>query len=298
MGVGFNEGVQAQAVAGDGTIFVGGRFTTADGVQSAGLARVSEDRAVDPVFGSALGAGYNNFVRSIAVRPDGSLVVGGQYTTVSGTPANRISIVSQTGVVDQVFAQAAGAGFNNTVNSVVALGDGSFLAGGYFTEFNGTGVNGVARILPDGQLDATFAANLGDGFNGVVRSIDVDAEGNIFVGGEFTSVNGILASRIARLATDGTPDEAFAAAIGTGFVSVLPNGDLAVGGQFSTFNGVPTGRVAVLNRDGDPDLNSSRGWGPERIVSFVSCSARKTEGSWSAERSTPSTEHRRPVSRG
>ncbi|MFZ9882259.1 MAG: hypothetical protein ACO3QC_12755, partial [Phycisphaerales bacterium] len=71
--------------------------------------------------------------------------------------------------------------------------------------------------------------------------------GDIVVGGDFTSAGGVAAQYIARW--DGTRWSA----LGSGLdgpvrcLAVLPNGDLIVGGTFSTAGGQPSLRLARWN---------------------------------------------------
>lgn len=270
LGDGFDAPVLDQYVLPDGSVYAVGQFTTADGAPSPRLALIGPDGTVDAAFSAALGVGINNFVRAIDVRPDGSLVIGGQFTQAGGATSNRIAVVSPAGVIDPVYSATTGLGFDNTVNDVVANPDGSVIAAGYFSTFDSATAPRLARLTPDGELDTAFEANLGSGFegtisstpdvvDGVIRSVVVQDDGAIVVVGDFATVNGIPAPGIARLDANGVVDTAFATAIGAGFsnrvnsVALLPDGDLAVAGQFVEFNGAQVGRIVVLDPDGLPD---------------------------------------------
>ncbi|WP_033316645.1 delta-60 repeat domain-containing protein, partial [Pontibacter roseus] len=91
----------------------------------------------------------------------------------------------------------AGEGFSGSVITIVQLNDGKKLVGGTFTSYNGSSRNRIARLNADGTLDASF--NPGTGFNGEVRSLSLQPDGKVLVGGSFTSFNGTPRSFIARL---------------------------------------------------------------------------------------------------
>ena len=109
----------------------------------------------------------------------------------------------------------------------------------------------------DGTTDTGFTTNTGTGFNSYVRSVAVQSDGKIIVGGYFTTLNGAPANYIARLNADGTPDTTFTT--GTGFngsvgaVAVQSDGKIIVGGGFTTLNGVTANRIARLDADGTLD---------------------------------------------
>ena len=62
----------------------------------------------------------------------------------------------------------------------------------------------IARLNPDGTLDAAF--NPGLGANDTVFSLALQSDNRIVVGGEFTRFSGVSRNRITRLNPDGTVD--------------------------------------------------------------------------------------------
>src|SRR5580704_13556457 len=95
------------------------------------------------------------------------------------------------GVAAAVRGQSALDGFdpnaNGAVRVVVAQPDGKILIGGEFTTVLGVTRNHIARLNPDGTLDAAFDPNA----NNFVLIIAVQADGKILVGGTFTGANSI-----------------------------------------------------------------------------------------------------------
>ncbi|SHG61094.1 T9SS sorting signal type C domain-containing protein [Flavobacterium defluvii] len=119
-----------------------------------------------------------------------------------------------------------------------------------------------ALFAQQGKVDITFNTiddgQKGDGFNSIVRTLFLQPDNNLIVGGDYTSLNGIPCPHLTRLLPDGTIDESFNT--GTGFVgnvyssNVQPDGKILVGGSFTSYNGTNAGRIIRLNHDGTQDL--------------------------------------------
>jgi len=122
-------------------------------------------------------------------------------------------------------------------------------------------VNRIAQLNANGIPDTAFTTNTGTGFNDAVHSVAVQANGQIVVGGLFTTLNDVTGvNRIARLNANGIPDTTFTTNTGTGFngsvysIAVQADGKIVVGGGFTTLNDVTgVNRIARLNADGTPD---------------------------------------------
>src|SRR5438874_505973 len=86
----FNPGadgaVGAFAVQPDGTILVGGNFTTLAGQSRSYIGRLHADGSLDTSFNP----GASSFVYCLAVQADGKIVVGGAFGTLGGQPRSRL----------------------------------------------------------------------------------------------------------------------------------------------------------------------------------------------------------------
>ena len=91
-------------------------------------------------------------VYSIAVQPDGKILIGGYFTTIGGVTRNRIARLNPDGSLDTAFDPNA----NNNVYSIAVQPDGKILIGGNFTTIGGVTRNRIARLNPDGSLDTAF----------------------------------------------------------------------------------------------------------------------------------------------
>jgi uncharacterized delta-60 repeat protein len=160
--------------------------------------------------------------------------------------------------LDSRFAATAnaGGGFNDRIFAIDYQSDGKIIVGGNFTDFNGNTVNRICRLNPDGTEDNTFTSNLGTGFNNSVRTIKVQPDDKILVGGEFTDFNGNLVNYICRLNSDGTEDTTFTTNIGSGFdnkvysIKLLSDNTIIIGGAFLDFDGSTVGCITKLNSNG------------------------------------------------
>ncbi|CAN5367943.1 hypothetical protein BH23VER1_BH23VER1_03730 [soil metagenome] len=149
-----------------------------------------------------------------------------------------------------------------TVRSTVEFEDGRILIGGSFVKSHDSPRRNIARLLPDGSLDSEF--DPGSGFDGTVNSVAVLPAGQILVGGEFSSFNGLPASRVIVLNPNGT--RAFPVATpdqnAVYWVGVQPDGKMLYAGNFhSVGGGHQRVGIARLNADGKLDHSFTTGSG-------------------------------------
>ncbi len=226
----------------DGKILVAGSFQAIPGAKRNHLARLKADGSLDAAFK----AGANGVIWPVVVQSDDKILIGGDFNTVDGVKLHRIARINPDGQVDKDFNPGAGA--NKWVYAIAVQKDGRIVIGGDFTEFNGRPRNRVARLESDGSLDATF--NPGAGPDSGIRSIIVQADQKILLGGIFRFFNDVPLNHIARLNFNGSVDASFDS--GTGFNDVVrtmalqEDGKILVAGHFTNYNGVACSRIARL----------------------------------------------------
>ena len=107
----------------------------------------------------------------------------------------------------------------------------------------------------DGSLDITF--NPGSGVAGFVNSIALQTNGQLILGGQFSSFNGQPRNCVARLNPDGSLDNSFSAGQGpSGIVNAVEvdtAGRVYIGGNFSSVSGISRSSLARLRNDGSLD---------------------------------------------
>ena len=131
---GADNSVTAIALQADGKILVGGTFTMLAGAARAGIGRLNPDGSIDDTFNpGATGAGANVPVQAFAVQTDGTILVGGAFTTLGGATRNRIGRLLASGAIDQSFNP----GVFGQLNAFAVQSDGKVLVGGPFTGLGG-----------------------------------------------------------------------------------------------------------------------------------------------------------------
>lgn len=270
-GTGINNIIYSIALQADSKVVIGGAFTVNNGLSRNHILRLHPDGRMDSSF--QVGTGFNQIVRSVVVQPDGKLLVAGNFTAYNGIPCNRIARLNTNGSLDTSFN--IGTAFNDQLYALAIQPDGKILAGGMFTNYNGTNINRLARLQANGQLDTTF--NTGSGPTGYVYTIIVQPDGKIFLGGQFSFYNGTPHRRVIRLHPNGSRDSSFQ--VGTGGNNIvnallpLPNGQLYVGGQFTEFNLLACTRLTRLLADGSNDFTFNPQSGPNNIVTNLKAHA-------------------------
>jgi len=276
----------------DGKIPLLGNFNAINSVSKAGMARLNADQSVETsyTFPLALG-GTATVVQKLKLLADDKLLISGPFpgklirlnpdasidptfnaptnmtelsswqmdaagrilvtATFSGE-GRRLARLNADGSLDTTFNVLFGTG--NEVHGSVVLPDGKILFTGYFSYVNGVVRQTAARLNPDGTLDTSFDA--GTGFGGRVFKLVPQADGKIIAVGEFSTVNGTLRNRFARINADGSLDTAFNPSFTGGDIvaaAVQPDGKILIGGAFSTVNGMTRTSLARLNADGSLD---------------------------------------------
>ena len=260
IGSGFNSttfGVLSVAQYGT-SLYVGGGFTTYNSNTQNKLIRLNSDGSKDASFN--LGTGFDNsgsYVNSIYVQSDDKVLVGGTYTSFNGTTQRGLIRLNTNGSKDTSFNIGTGFSmstiFSRNINSIVQQTDDKLLIGGLFVQYDGIPQNYLIRLNPNGTKDTSF--DIGSGFNGTVRSVVIQPDGKILVGGDFTTYKGLTQRRLIRLDEFGEKDTSFDIGIGFGplsstqvySINLQNDGSLIVTGAFTSYNGNPVKRIVKLS---------------------------------------------------
>ena len=230
----------------NGSIVLGGLFTTVSATTRNRIARVSTTGTLDVAFNPNADAA----VRVIKQRADGSLLVGGDFTTIGGGSAVAFAALSSAGAL--LFDADIVGSF---VLDLVERPDGKILIVGSMSSVDGTARDKVAQLNADGTLDVTFVPVVMP-LGGAARAVALQADGKALVGGGMVDVGVGLRNGLVRLNTDGSHDTGFAADIESGAVysiAVQGDGKIVVGGEFTSVNGVARNKLVRLNADGTLD---------------------------------------------
>ena len=195
-----NSGVYALAVdTASGGVYVGGGFTNIGGIARNRIAKVASDGTVDATWNPNAASS----VSALAVNSSGDVYAGGSFTTIGGLTRNRIAKISGSGsgAVDASWNPNASTAFSS-VNALALSAAGDVYAGGSFTTIGGLTRNRLAKIAGGGTgvVDASWDPNAASS----VYALAVNANGDVYVGGGFTTIGGATRYFIAKVAGSGT----------------------------------------------------------------------------------------------
>lgn len=214
--------------------------------------------SVDLTFSAGGGTDANIF--AVFALEDGDILIGGAFQEVQGTTRPGIARLNADGSLDPGFAPEIGSG--PIIYALAVDVAGRIIVGGYIYDVPGYEADCILRLLPDGTIDTSF--DPGSGADYSVESISLDEGGDIYVGGNFHTIDGIGRMGVARLNEDGGLDSGFDP--GGGFqwsgdpgypyvssLTVQSDQRLLVCGGFDLFNGGSVPSVVRLNSDGSID---------------------------------------------
>ena len=144
----------------------------------------------------------NGDVLALALQTNGQILVGGNFSSVNGTPDNGITRLNADGSLDIAGFLNNGlySGANGAVQAVVCQTDGRVVIGGSFNTADGITRNNIARLMTDGSLDTSF--NPGTGADGPVYAIAetfINGVRMLYAGGSFNNICGGTSPNFARL---------------------------------------------------------------------------------------------------
>jgi uncharacterized delta-60 repeat protein len=182
----------------------------------------------------------NGTVHAIALAPDSSVWIGGEFDSVNGQNVRSLAKLNSSGVVDP----STGISINGAVFTLAFDSAGKLVAGGTF------GIASTGWLLPA---------------DGRVLSLAVGPNGNVIAGGSFWSQPDVF---VCQLRTSGAVDPAFKSGLklnlsleaGANVVAVQPDGKILVGGNFDTATGFTS--LARLNANGSVDSSFCHKSGP------------------------------------
>lgn len=145
-----------------------------------------------------------------------------------------------------------------SVSAFAIQPDGKIIVGGKFVQIGGLGRTNIARLYSDGTVETNFHPTV-FGISPEVKCVAIQTNGQIVVGGSFSSLAGLTRGAIGRLNADGTPDTNFNAGLfSTDTVrslAVLADGKILMSGTFVMVGGQTRLYIARLNSNGTVDTN-------------------------------------------
>ncbi len=265
----------AVAVQPDGKVVLAGHGQRSNGYDSISVQRLNRDGSLDTTFNGTgsvtIQTGKSDWPHSVALQPDGKIVVGGGATAINGSSQFLVARLNANGTLDSTFASkglwlAAG---SSEVKKVAVLTDPAHpnavlgIVAAVQGSTNGNAAFEAIKLTPAGQPDKTFGSG---GFAVLAGSPGIQAESMaVSPAGEIYMAGAALVTRADGTQVDvgcleavtpaGALDTTFGG--GAGYVLADPTGsqsshfyDVAV--QTLTVNGQPASRVLV----------AGQAWGP------------------------------------
>jgi uncharacterized delta-60 repeat protein len=201
------------------------------------------------------------------VQSDKKILVGGMFTRFGDGTHRSLARLNPDGSVDESFTGSTG----GEVHAIALQPDGQIIIAGEFSKVNDSTRRRIARLSPDGSLDESFRATAGA--NRDIRTVVVQPDGKILIGGGFDLSSGKKVNRIGRFNSDGTRDNTFDAGAGAPAIiwslALQRDGRIVAGGDFTTFANKPYCRIARLNSNGSVDPSFEAGGGANGQVFAV-----------------------------
>lgn len=223
-----------------------------------------------PTIGGAwdtMGGGADNAVADIVVDPvTGNVYACGEFHNIGGVAAAHIAMW------DGTTWSALGAGCTSDVIQMVLTPNGKLIA------VSNTAGNFAGASTPIGIWDganwAAFGAAAPDSF---VWCVDIDQQGYVWVGGQFTTIGGVACNRIAFYdggdwvyPVPGAPAwQPCAGGITSGQVNdigIAPNGDVYVVGTFLNVDGNVYRRIAMWDGAAWHPVGGDVNGAPRKVV--------------------------------
>ncbi|MBY0433214.1 MAG: gliding motility-associated C-terminal domain-containing protein [Cyclobacteriaceae bacterium] len=263
------------AIQPDGKILITGNFTGVDGVPHFGIARVNSDGTVDNTF-SAIGiaelAAFDGPYK-IGLMSNGQIILAGHFNSVNGAPRKNLVRLNTDGSIDCGFDP--GTSTNDYISGMALQSDDKILITGYFTDYDGAGRLGLARIINGGATitittqpsDITVCAGqpaafttAATGTTNITYQWQFSPNGSPLVFADFTNGANYSGATTATLTVNTT------AGFGAGRYRCKVNGDLAatvytndMGLFINPIPTAPTATGASLCGSGSVTLTASGG---------------------------------------
>ena len=136
----------------DDKIVVGGRFGQFSGVSRNRICRLNSNGTLDTGF--SVGTGFNNIVNKVKIQPDNKILVGGVFTTYSGTSAQGLVRLNTNGTKDTSFNVSSLSPI--IIYDIEILPSNKILVSGEFQEISGVVANNIVILNSDGSVYENF----------------------------------------------------------------------------------------------------------------------------------------------
>jgi uncharacterized delta-60 repeat protein len=146
---------RAVLVLPDGKLIVAGSMLDPGGaVTYYDLEKLNANGTIDPTFDiSTSFIGRNGYTSSLALQPDGKILVGGRFDTCDGNNSKSLARLHPDGSYDNTFTSPI-YDTEPVVNDILVRPNGNILIGG---NFSASSNYGIAMLLPNGSVTYSFS---------------------------------------------------------------------------------------------------------------------------------------------
>lgn len=146
---------RAVLVLPDGKLIVAGSMLDPGGaVTYYHIEKLNANGTIDPTFDiSTSFIGRNGYTSSLALQPDGKILVGGRFDTCDGNNSKSLARLHPDGSYDNTFTSPI-YDTEPVVNDILVRPNGNILIGG---NFSASSIYGIAMLLPNGSVTYSFS---------------------------------------------------------------------------------------------------------------------------------------------
>lgn len=172
------------------------------------------------------------------------------------TPVKTLVCMNSVGELDEIYRKGKEGMTGVIQDACMDEEDGIFITGDLIT-FDGVNVPNIIRVDKEGNLDAQFLHNIGEGANGPITKIRYNQNRKkMMLVGSFTEFSGTPCNGVVMMNHDGTLDPDFQLRKMEGgtpnFACILDDHDIVVmSGSFKRYDNVSREGFLMLNMDGE-----------------------------------------------
>ncbi len=131
--------------------------------------------------------GFNDYIYNAVSQGEDRIVVAGRFSQIGNNFKAGIARIRAGEQIFTTYDNAFSIGFYTpgSISDAFQQSDGKILIAGFFHLVNGSRINHLARLMPNGELDPSFGSNLANIKRGI-NKIRQQSNGNIVIGSRKT----------------------------------------------------------------------------------------------------------------
>lgn len=242
----------------NGKILLGGGFITADSAYQ-NLIRLNKNGSIDTTLKTEVSS--NRPILAGSTDFNEKILIGGSFEFYRNNFVNNMALLFNDGGFDATLSGTAIP--SGPITKITALPDGKWMVFGNFQYWAGVTRGYFTRLLNDGSTDTSF--NIGTGANQIVNDVKLLPNGSMIIAGNFTEINGVSCSKIAKLNNNGQLDSNFNRMLAINgvinSVHIEPSKKIIIGGNFTFGSNKTIFNLMRLDSNGfiDPTFNVGYG---------------------------------------